>query len=35
MRKIEIIGNNYVGKWETERVACRGVVIESDRILLS
>lgn len=32
---IEIIGDNYDGKWNKTRVACRGIVIEDGKILLS
>ena len=35
MKTIEIIGKNYFGHWTHERTACRGVVIEDGRILLS
>lgn len=34
-KKIEIFGKNYSGHWDRERIACRGVVIQDDRILLS
>ena len=34
MKKIEIIGDNYFGKWDKTRTACRGIVIREDRILL-
>ena len=35
MKTIEIIGKNYFGHWTHERTACRGVVIEDGRVLLS
>ena len=34
-RIIEIIGDNYAGKWDKTRTACRAVVIRDNRILLS
>ena len=35
MKTIEIVGKNYFGHWTRERTACRGVMIEDGRILLS
>ena len=35
MRTIEIVGKNYFGHWTHERTACRGVVMEEGRVLLS
>ena len=35
MKMIEIVGENYFGRWTRERTACRGVVIEDGRVLLS
>ena len=35
MRTIEIVGKNYFGHWTHERTACRCVVIEDGRVLLS
>ena len=35
MKTIEIVGKNYFGHWTHERTACRGVIIEDGRILLS
>lgn len=35
MKVIEIVGKNYFGRWTHERTACRGVVIEDGRVLLS
>ena len=35
MKKKEIIGENYRGRWEKTRTACRGIVTRKGRILLS
>ena len=35
MKTIEIMGKNYLGRWTRERTACRCVVIEDGRVLLS
>lgn len=35
MKTIEIVGKNYLGRWTRERIACRCVVIEDGRVLLS
>ena len=35
MKTIEIVGKNYFGRWTRERTACRGVIIEDGRVLLS
>ena len=35
MKTIEIVGKNYFGHWTHERTACRGVVMEEGRVLLS
>ena len=35
MKTADIIGKNYFGHFTNTRVACRGIVIEDDRILLS
>ena len=35
MKTIEIVGKNYFGRWTHERTACRGVIIEDGRVLLS
>ena len=32
---IDIIGENYFGDWDKTRTACRGIVIDGERILLS
>ena len=34
-RIISIIGDNYFGKWDKTRTACRGIVIRDHRLLLS
>ncbi len=35
MKTIDIIGDNYFGKWDRTRTACRGIVIRDGRLLLS
>ena len=35
MEKISIVGNNYIGRYDIERVACRAIVIKNGLILLS
>ena len=35
MKIIDIVGDNYFGKWDKTRTACRGIVIENSKILLS
>ncbi len=35
VKVIDIVGENYFGKWDKIRTACRGIVIDEDRILLS
>ena len=35
MKTIQIIGNNYFGKWDKVRTACRAIIVEEGRILLS
>ena len=35
MKTIEIVGKNYFGHWTHERTACRCIVIEDGRVLLS
>lgn len=35
MKTVDIVGENYFGKWERERTACRGIIIQKGRILLS
>ena len=35
MKTIDIIGENYFGKWEKTRTACRAIVIKDNKLLLS
>ena len=35
MKIIEIVGDNYFGKWDKTNTACRGIIIRDGRILLS
>lgn len=35
MKTIDITGKNYTGKWTNTRTACRGLVIDGSKILLS
>ena len=35
MKRIEIIGEDYTGRWDRQRISCRGIVVQDDRILLS
>ncbi len=35
MKKIDIVGQNYSGKWSKTRTACRGIIIKNNKILLS
>lgn len=35
MKKIDIIGENYFGKWDRTRTSCRGIIINDNNILLS
>ena len=35
MKKIEIIGDNYLGEWKNERIACRSIVLNEGMLLLS
>ncbi len=35
MKVIEIIGANHFDTWTQHRVACRGIVVRGDRVLLS
>ena len=32
MKTIEIVGENYFGYWDKTRTACRGIVIDGERI---
>ena len=35
MKTVSIVGDNYFGYWDKQRIACRGIIIEDDMILLS
>ena len=35
MQTIEIIGENYFGRWDKTRAACRGIVIKNGLMLMS
>lgn len=35
MKTIDIIGENYSGQWEKTRTACRCIIIDNSKILLS
>lgn len=35
MKKIDIVGDNYYGKWDKTRAACRAIIINDGKILLS
>ena len=35
MQIIDIVGENYAGKWEQTRTACRGIVLRDGKLLLS
>ncbi len=35
MKTLEIVGENYFGRWDRTRTACRAIVVEDRRILLS
>lgn len=35
MKRIEIVGKNYFGHYENSRMACRGIVVQNGKILLS
>lgn len=35
MKKVEIIGDNYLGNWNKSRTTCRGIILEKEGILLS
>lgn len=35
MKVIDIVGDNYFGKWDKSRTACRGIIIDGNEILLS
>ncbi len=35
MKTIEIVGSNYSGVWKKTRIACRGVILQDNNLLLS
>ena len=35
MKTLEIIGDNYYGKWTETRTACRGIIVQNNHILMS
>lgn len=35
MKIVDIVGKNYLGNWDKTRTACRGIVMEEGKILLS
>lgn len=35
MKRIDIIGQNYFGKYDKTRAACRAIILKDDKILLS
>ncbi len=35
MKTVEIVGENYCGKWDRTRTACRAIVMQGNAILLS
>ena len=35
MEKVDIFGENYFGKWDKTRTACRAIIIKDNKILLS
>ena len=35
MKTIDIVGVNYAGKWEHTRTACRGIILQDGKLLLS
>ena len=35
LKVIDIVGENYLGKWDKTRTACRGIIIDDEKILLS
>ena len=35
VKTIDIIGDNYFGRWDKTRTGCRGIVVENGRLLLS
>ena len=35
MKTLETIGENYFGHWDICRTACRGIIVQDGKILLS
>lgn len=35
MKTLKIIGDNYFGNWTKTRTACRGIIVQNKRILMS
>ena len=35
MKKVDIFGENYFGKWDKTRTACRAIIIKDNKLLLS
>ena len=35
MKVIDIVGENYFGKWDKTRTACRGIIMHDTKVLLS
>ena len=35
MQTIEIVGDNYFGKWTKTRTACRALILQGSKLLLS
>lgn len=35
MKVIDIVGEKYLGKWNKTRTACRGIIVDDEKILLS
>ena len=35
MKTIDIVGDNYFGRWDKTRTACRGIILKDRLLLLS
>lgn len=35
MKQFEFIGDNYIGHWDKERYACRAVICDGDKMLMT
>ncbi|WP_026526110.1 NUDIX domain-containing protein [Butyrivibrio sp. VCD2006] len=35
MKEVEIVGDNYFGSWVKSRIACRGIIVQDGKILLT